>query len=254
MKATEFATDAPARIRARVDSETLNRRQRAEMQRQAIHAYLRGGILTAIFVCGDNLPAERQLASDFGANRRTVRDVLEQLRREGLIESRIGSGSVVVWNADLAPTSQDLPIPACSPIDAIEARRVIEPNFVDLVVARATGDDFARMREKLSAMRAAADQVTFKKSGYDFHLEVVRATRNPLLVAMYEMLIAARARAGWNTLVGLNDREEQREQQITGNTELYKALSTRDAARARELAHVHLTDMLHVVVSLPIGT
>ncbi len=253
MKPAEFATDSPARIRARIDAEALNRRQRADMQRQAIHAYLRSGILTAVFVCGDNLPPERQLASDFGANRKTVRDVLEQLRREGLIESRLGSGSVVVWNADLAPAPQALPTPACSPIDAIEARRVIEPNFVDLVVARATEDDFARMREKLAAMRTAADQMTFKKSGYDFHLEVVRATRNPLLVAMYEMLIAARARAGWNTLVGLNDREERREQQIASNTELYRALSTRDAVRARELAHMHLTDMLHVVVSLPIG-
>lgn len=246
-----FPTDSATVIVERIEAAALNRRQRAHAQRQAIHAHLRTGILTGIRLAGDRLPAERALAIEFNANRKTVRQALDELAREGLIERRHGSGNVVVWQSGHWNAAPNFATPAVSPLDAIEARRVIEPGYVDLVVARATEDDFARMQARLAQMRSAPDQVAFKASGYDFHLEVVRATRNPLLVAMYEMLVAARAKAGWNTLIGLNDREQQRAAQIAANTAIYHALRARDAARARELSLFHLTEMLQTVLSFP---
>lgn len=254
MDTHQFATDLPSVVRERIEALGLNRRQRVDALRQAIYAHLRTGILTGIRAHGARLPAERTLSAEFGANRRTVREALQLLHREGLIDRKVGSGSIVVWNSEIPAVASSFAVPVVSPLDAIEARRVIEPNYVDLVVARATEDDFSRMRDQLAAMRDAPDQMTFKKSGYDFHREVVRATRNPLLVAIYEMLVAARAQAGWNTLVGLNDREEQREEQIVANTALYDALRARDAARARELSLMHLTEMVQIVVMFPPNT
>ena len=251
MPENTFPTDSPALLRARIDALGLNRRQRVDAQRQAIHAHLRAGILTGIRPRGARLPAERSLAAEFGANRRTVREALDLLQHEGLIARKGGSGSIIVWSSEPAALARSLPVPMVSPLDAIEARRVIEPHYVDLVVARATEDDFARMRSALAAMRSAKDQVRFKKSGYDFHREVVRATRNPLLVAIYELLIAARAQAGWHALVGLNDREQQREEQIAANAAIYDALRSRDAVRARELSLLHLTEMVQMVVAFP---
>jgi DNA-binding FadR family transcriptional regulator len=251
MSGHAFPTDSPALIGARIDAAGLTRRKRAHAQRTAIHAHLRAGIVAGIRVAGDRLPAERTLAEEFRANRRTVREALDLLVTEGLIERRHGSGSIVVWQRGRADAAPDFPTPAVSPLDCIEARRVIEPGYLDLVVARATDDDFALMQRRLAEMRSATDQVTFKASGYDFHLEVVRATRNPLLVAMYQMLVAARARAGWNTLIALNDSEQQREAQIEANTAIYQALRERDAAKARELSLMHLTEMLQTVLSFP---
>jgi hypothetical protein len=64
------------------------------------------------------------------------------------------------------------------------------------LVARATEADFVRMKEHLDALERATDQQSFREAGYAFHLEIARATRNPLLVRIFEMIIEARARAG----------------------------------------------------------
>jgi DNA-binding FadR family transcriptional regulator len=89
------------------------------------------------------------------------------------------------------------PTPTVSSLDVIEVRRVIELHYLDLVVGRATENDFARMRARLEDMESATGHVTFKAAGDAFQLEVVRATRNPRLIAIYEMLSVARAKADW---------------------------------------------------------
>ena len=47
------------------------------------------------FAAGEALPAERQLAEDFGVSRVTVRSAIEQLAGDGLVEQRRGSGTYV---------------------------------------------------------------------------------------------------------------------------------------------------------------
>jgi DNA-binding FadR family transcriptional regulator len=100
------------------------------------------------------------------------------------------------------------------------------------------------MRDRLAAMEASPDQASFAEAGYAFRLEIVRATRNPLLVAMYEMLIAARAKAGWSRLSLLNDRPELRGAQTEVNRRLLAALQQRDGAVASALSRYHLSEML----------
>jgi DNA-binding FadR family transcriptional regulator len=82
------------------------------------------------------------------------------------------------------------------------------------LVAPATEADFVRMKEHLDALERATDQQSFREAGHAFHLEIARATRNPLLVRIFEMIIEARARAVWNKLRYLNDHREAQLQQI----------------------------------------
>jgi DNA-binding FadR family transcriptional regulator len=102
-------------------------------------------------------------------------------------------------------------------------------------------------------MESATEQVTFKAAGYAFHLEVVRATRNPLLIAIYELLIATRAKAGWSTLIPLNERKEQRDEQIAADRSIYEAVNVRNGNRACELAMLRLTELLQVAATAPPG-
>ncbi len=249
----EFATLSPAVIRERVDAAGLNMRVRARALQGEVYAWLRTAIVTGALAHGNRIPAERTLARDFGASRNCIRDALNALERDGFLSRRVGSGSYVRWAPQPPAEGRQFTTPTVSPLDAIEARRVIEPNCCDLVIARATEDDFLRMQARLREMETARDQVTFKEAGYAFHLAVMRATRNPLLVAMYEMLVAARAKTGWGTLIPLNDRKEQRDEQIAGNRAIYAALRARDGEQARRLAHQLLTDMINTVASLPLN-
>lgn len=57
------------------------------------------------WVAGTRLPAQRELAVRFGVNRSTVQAALDELKADGLIETRRGSGAYVsgsAWNALLA--------------------------------------------------------------------------------------------------------------------------------------------------------
>ncbi len=67
-------------------------RRRADRARQVADV-LRPALVTRSE--GDLLPAENDLASDFAVSRNTVREALDLLRREGLIERIPGVGTVV---------------------------------------------------------------------------------------------------------------------------------------------------------------
>lgn len=112
------------------------------------------------------------------------------------------------------------------------------------LVTRATEADFVRMKEHLDALERATDQQSFREAGHAFHLEIARATRNPLLVRIFEMIIEARARAVWNKLRYLNDHREAQLQQIESNRRVLQALLERDTARARQLMRAHLWSMI----------
>jgi DNA-binding transcriptional regulator YhcF (GntR family) len=57
---------------------------------------LRARIADGTYALGTNLPPQRELAEEFGVSRDTVQRVLHELRNEGWVESRQGSGSRIV--------------------------------------------------------------------------------------------------------------------------------------------------------------
>lgn len=128
---------------------------------------------------------------------------------------------------------------------------MIEIGAIELVVARATDDDFARIRDRFEAVAAAADPSAFRALMFAFNLEIIRATRNQLLVAMYEMLIASRAKAGWDRLAYLVERPEQRAQSVAVCRELLDLLHQGDARRAAALRYRSLSAMIQTIMTFP---
>ena len=71
-------------------------RQSATPLYKQIKAYLRQGILSGSLAPDTRLPASRQLAQDLGVNRITVENAYAELEAEGLILSKLGSGTYVL--------------------------------------------------------------------------------------------------------------------------------------------------------------
>ena len=63
---------------------------------QQIKTYLRQGILSGSLAPDTRLPANRQLAQDLGVNRITVENAYAELEAEGLVISKLGSGTYVL--------------------------------------------------------------------------------------------------------------------------------------------------------------
>lgn len=191
---------------------------------------------------GRRLASERALASDLDVPRTAVRRALQRLSAEGVVERGVGRAGSRVCSPEpqrLMAAQRD-----ASPQDVLEARWAFEPGLVSLVVTRATEADFAAMERQLERMARAKAQQEFREAGYAFHLEMTRATRNPLLEQIFESIIAARARAGWGRLAALNARTDQRAVQIARNRRVLDALRQRDAAAATALLRDHLAIML----------
>src|SRR5574339_735748 len=74
---------------------------------QQIETYLRQGILTGSLAADTRLPASRQLAQDLGVNRITVENAYAELEAEGLVFSKLGSGTYVLQPDPLLPLSKN---------------------------------------------------------------------------------------------------------------------------------------------------
>lgn len=212
---------------------------------QDIYRRIREEIESGRFEPGDRLPPERDLAAHFGTTRNFVRRAVQRLERERRVSRHVGRGTFVSAPAERkGGTAGGDRVPRASPLDILETRMAIEPGFADLVVARATGDDFGRLEDLLVALERAPTQQVFREAGYAFHLELARVTRNPLLVHIFELIVEAREAAGWGRLRHLNDTAASRGEQATANRAILSALRDRDAVLARRLLREHFGAMV----------
>jgi GntR family transcriptional regulator / MocR family aminotransferase len=84
-------------------------RQSAIPLYQQIETFLRQGILSGSLAADTRLPASRQLARDLGVNRITVENAYAELETEGLIYSKMGSGTYVLPPNPLLTLSKHSP-------------------------------------------------------------------------------------------------------------------------------------------------
>ena len=206
----------------------------------AISAHLRQAIETGAYAEGDQLPPERQLATTFGAARSTVRRALDQLERAGLVSRRLGSGTYVMATTSAAQPGGDLS-DEISPLQLIEARFAVEPFTTRLAVLNATRRNLDDMDAVLTRAEAAKDDKdAFSKWDSEFHLEIARASRNPLLLNVYREINEVRLHAQWDAM---------KEQILTPGViaeynrqhrEIFQAFHQRDAQAAEALVRSHL--------------
>jgi len=74
---------------------SLDRRSREPIVEQ-LAAAVEARIATGLLAAGDRLPTTRELSSALSINRGTVQSAYRKLQDSGLVESRVGSGTVVV--------------------------------------------------------------------------------------------------------------------------------------------------------------
>lgn len=73
---------------------------------RVIADHFRSAIAAGDYQPGDQLPSQGALESDFDASMGTVVRALEELRREGLVETRHGAGTFVLSPPDAEPSEE----------------------------------------------------------------------------------------------------------------------------------------------------
>jgi DNA-binding FadR family transcriptional regulator len=141
---------------------------------------------------GDRLPSERELCTRFGVSRVTVREALRVLEAGGLVDIRVGAhGGTFVTTPSHARIGEGLAdLLKLSPLTAsevTEARMVFELGIVPIVVARATEEDIAALREICERQKAAlkTDSYSITLSA-EFHTRVAACTHNAAIETLVE--------------------------------------------------------------------
>lgn len=141
---------------------------------------------------GDRLPPERELATDLGVSRASVRQALVVLEVQGLVEVRHGEGAIL---RDRRPDSAVLSAVAAHRRrlpEVIEAREALEVQLASLAAQRRTQEDLDRIDHALGAME---EEIGRGERGLDgdelFHTAVTAAARSGLLADLMSEISAA---------------------------------------------------------------
>ena len=193
------------------------------------------------YAVAGRLPTERALAAEFGVTRTMVRHALALLEAEGRISREVGRGTFLT-SAGTSAGRRGLTGEATEvgPADVMAVRRVLEPQVLPLVVAYATQRDFDELRRCLAGGNAAQSAPEFEAWDYALHHAIVAASRNQLLVSMYQMVERARDGEIWGNMKTRNDTRERRAAYQRDHVEIVEALCAREPDRATAAMDAHL--------------
>lgn len=143
---------------------------------------------------GDKLPAERELADQFGVSRTAIREAMKALTHSGLVVIQPGRGTFVTdISSKVVRHSFDMLVRGSNETgikDLIEVREILEPEIAALAAVRAGSEDIESMEEAVRAMDMAMDDLeTFIEADLDFHLALAQGSNNVLIPALIDTLV-----------------------------------------------------------------
>ena len=187
----------------------------------------------------DRLPSEAELAKAFGVSRSVIREALNSLNALGLTRSHAGKGTFVAAN----DVTSALLLGLYRPEDLNEVRRCLEVPVARLTASRRTDDDLARLAELVEAFDATDDAPSRVEVDSDFHVEIARATGNPLfpkLIGELRQVLQEQALRASRLPGRANEaRAEHRR--------IYEAIASGDGEAAAAAMDAHLSAVIHLV-------
>ncbi len=141
---------------------------------------------------GEKLPSEREMASDFGISRQSIREALYRAEIMGLIEVRQGEGSFVLSSVRESlkpPLLVLLEEEAGRIFEFLEVRKLIEGWCAEKAAMEATAEDLEKMEGILEKMgRIVPTDKEWEAVDVEFHRSIAAATHNVIAIHIMEAL------------------------------------------------------------------
>ncbi|WP_324643423.1 GntR family transcriptional regulator [Pseudarthrobacter sp. LT1] len=195
-----------------------------------IHQRLREDVLASVFAPDEPL-TEAKLTERYGASRTPVREALQRLEQDGLVERR---GKAVVVRTHSAEEI----------IDIYESRIILEQAAAAKAAVKATALD----RQLLTGLLAQMQQLdpndgrALAETNRAFHAQLWHATHSPSLIGLLERLDQQVRRYTLTTLTYPGRWPVV----LADYAELLAAIGDGDSKRAGEIAARHMSDALDI--------
>jgi DNA-binding FadR family transcriptional regulator len=205
----------------------------------AIEGSLRKRIAAGEWTTTGRLPAERELAAQYGVARNTLRRAVEAIANDGTLQRHVGRGTFVNGEAaELADIVQR--VTGVSPADLMEARLIVEPQAAAIAAKNASFADLQAIAEAHHQASAAHQTDDFEHWDTQFHQRLFAATRNELLASIHDILQVIRSRNAWIELKRKTFSENRRRDYCAQHASVVAALENRDADGAAQAMLRHI--------------
>lgn len=185
---------------------------------------------------GEILPSERELAEYFETSRVPVREALKILEFLGLVRHVPGKGMQICEieiSSLISKVFFGMNISEETPQQLFDIRCLVEPYAAAQAALKATPEDIQRIQQVLYD----ENDLPIKKQSIDFHLAVVSASHNQLLVEIYNFLASVLA-----TFRAKSLDERYENGPIQFHIQIFNAIKNHDDVVARHLMSAHLEE------------
>jgi GntR family transcriptional repressor for pyruvate dehydrogenase complex len=228
-----------------MDKETGSVFEPLRPQRLPEEVFLRvkRAILDGHYKPGDRLPSQQELCETFGVGKPVVREALRSLENSGLISVRQGGGGgAFVQKIDastLVRTFEGIvKMDNISLEELSEARLALEMGALPLVFERLQAEDLEQLRQNLEDARDNLERRLRGKKNLNFHVLLLKASKNPLLFkiaeALYELM---------SQLIEKYEYSEERSRRaFLIHQRLIELLEAREFTKVEDLLESHIKD------------
>ena len=205
---------------------------------------------------GGVLPSERDLVVQTGLSRTSVREALRLLEVEGLIDIRPGrnggsrvrrpAGDELARHLDLFIWGRDVSVE-----DLHDVREALEALGAEGAALRRTDAELAALVAQTQAVEAAVGDIgRYLEANLAWHMAVVRASHNELLISIMNALSNAIHEA---TAIEAFDSPEVWRSTLEIHRRILEAISARDAPAARRRMARHVAAARRVAEADPVA-
>ncbi|SDO56621.1 FadR/GntR family transcriptional regulator [Desulforhopalus singaporensis] len=206
---------------------------------EEISAQIKGLIEDGKLKNGDQLPPERELAKIFKVSRYSVREAIHSLQEQGVLKSRLGSGTYVVYGKE--PSVAELLALAIESEkgkikDVFEFRHFLEPHIAYLAGANASAEDIKNLEAILDRQRLTWDVARLNELGEDFHLALAKSTGNSIFYSVTVRINDILSK----TRLEVSQDQAAREKYLSDHNEIFEAVKSRNSELAKKKMSKHL--------------
>ena len=206
-----------------------------------------GAIFDGTLTPGMRLPSERELMTQFGVSRSTVREALRVLQSEGKVASRPGDphGPVVLPFSTAAlhkSMSSLVRADSVGLADLLQFRMMTEGCANQLAAVFRNDAQLVAMQAALEKMRESVkkDEAAFAHSDVAFHDLIAEAASNKLLQVANDVVRSVVLQLIERKITQSADREAQMLDSCRRHALVLDAVRAQDPAAARYLARKHI--------------
>lgn len=199
---------------------------------------------------GDKLPSQDELAKELEVSRVSIREAMINLQCKGIIDMKQGEGTFIknnnlkniinrtVNNSLLSINDKN------NLIYLLEVRRIVEQHTIELAIIRSNKEELFILKNIIIEMHKCKDRKSFLDRDLEFHLQIARLSKNPILFYLLETI----RYNFWDELIEVMEIPGVKEKAIKYHHLIYNALESKDREKAIKLMLDHLKEPEKIIL------